>query len=124
MNNKKALIPIILSVVGVIVIVCMFMFLSNNSNIITDNTSQMVEQAKELYNKGDKENAYYQLNIYCDERPDNTDGFILLGDWYMADGNTEKAYENYKSASINMGAKENQISEADKINLLNSNSEI
>ena len=123
MNNKKALIPIILSVVGVIVIVCMFMFLSNNSNIITDNTNKMVEQAKELYNKGDKENAYYQLNIYCDERPDNTDGFILLGDWYMADGNTEKAYENYKSASINMGAKENQISEADKINLLNSNSE-
>ena len=58
MNNKKAVIPIILSVVGVIVIVCMFMFLSNNSNIITDNTSQMVEQAKELYNKGDKENAY------------------------------------------------------------------
>lgn len=123
MNNKKVLIPIILSVVGILVIICIFAFLNNNANLVTDNTSQMVEQAKSLYQEGDKDTAIYQLKIYCDEKPDNTDGFMLLGDWYMADGDTTKAYENYKTAAVNMGFTENQLAEAHKVDSLQSKSD-
>ncbi len=123
MNNKKVLIPIILSIVGIMLIVCVFMVLGNNTKLVTDNTSKMVEQAKKLYKRGDIETAFYQLEIYCDEKSDNTDGFMLLGDWYMESGDINKAYDNYAAASINMGYSENQLSEARKIDSLKSNSD-
>ena len=54
---------------------------------------EMIEQAEKLYKRGDIETAFYYFFIYCDEKSDNTDGFTLLGDWYMELGDTEKADE-------------------------------
>lgn len=122
-NNKKIVLLITVCLVAILSVVCIFIIMDRNSKIVTDNTGKMIAQAKELYAEGDKDNAFYQLNIYCDENPNNTDGFILLGDWYLEEGNTEKAYANYKTASVNMGIKENQISEANKISSLNSSSD-
>lgn len=123
MDNKKFWIPIISIIVGIMLIACVFMFLGSNLKLVTDDTAKMVERAEKLYSRGDIETAFYQLEIYCDEKPDNTDGYILLGDWYMMLGDKNKAYQNYRIAAINMGAGENQLSEAHKIDSLKSTSD-
>ena len=81
MNNKKVWIPIISFIVGITLIICAFVIVAGNPKLITDNTSKMVAQAEKFYIKGDTDSAFYQLEIYCDEKPDNTDGFIDL-DYY------------------------------------------
>lgn len=106
----------------ILIVVSSFVFSGCNQRIVTNNPDKMVENAKELYEKGDTQQAIYQLQIYCDERPYNTDGYLLLGDWYMQSQETEKAYDSYRNASLNFGNKENQLSEAQKILKLNQNS--
>ena len=120
MNNKKLLIPAIFLIIVVLVLGCVFAIYYDNSDVEMNNTSQMVERAEKLYKKGNIEKAFYQLEIYCDEKPDNTDGYMLLGDWYASLGEKNKANDNYKKAAINMGVGENQLSEAHKIDSLKS----
>ncbi len=123
LKNKRILLPIILILVAILALVGLFTVIDRRNNLVTGNPNQMIEQAKSLYAKGDKDTAIYQLQIYCDEKPNNTDGFTLLGDWYMEDGNSNKAYENYKKASLNKGFGENQLTDSHKIESLKSNSE-
>lgn len=94
-----------------------------SSDIIINEPDKMVENAKSLYKKGDTDSAIYQLMIYCDEKPSNTDGYMLLGDWYMQFSDIEKSNASYKTASLNFGCQENQISEADKITSLKTDSD-
>ncbi len=123
MNDKKVWLPVVIIIVGVMLIVSVFLFLGDNMKLVTDDTTKMIEQAEKLYKRGDIETAFYQLEIYCDEKSDNTDGFTLLGDWYMELGDTNKACENYRTAAINMGFNEGQLTEAHKIDTLKSNSD-
>lgn len=120
---KKTAYPFVSGLLAVLIIAAALVFSGCNGGIITNEPEKMVANAKTLYEKGNVESAIYQLQIYCDERPNNTDGFMLLGDWYMEANDTEKAYQNYRTVSVNLGCSDNQLSEADKICSLSESSE-
>lgn len=122
MNNKRLLYAVSIGVTALLVVLAGIIILFDNFFGVTKNIDKMVDRAVSLYEDGKTEDAFYQLQIYCDERPNNTDGYLLLGDWYTDENNTEKADEAYKKAAKNMEYSENDISEADKTGILKTSS--
>lgn len=57
-----------------------------------------LQKALELYEKGEVQDAEYQLTLYLQDFPSDIEANILLGDWYTADGN-DKALVYYKKAA-------------------------
>lgn len=119
MKNKKLLYGILGGIIIVLIlgIVIFNMYESNNS--ITLNVDKMVDRAEQFYKEGKIEDALYQMQMYCDQKSDNFDGYLLLGDWYMELGDTDEAYSYYKNASENYDKSENELSEVIKITSVN-----
>ena len=82
---------------------------------ITTDVSKMVANAEKLYASGDFDNAYYQLQLYCQENSDDSEAWILLGDLSLEHGDTELAYAHYKKASELIGCSDTELGEADKV---------
>ena len=93
------------SVVGA----CVTTAVLSDRNDITHSIDSMTDRAKEFYDSGEKEKAYYQLQIYCQERNNDADAWIMLGDWYMKDGTTEEAVKCYKKAAAISKTKTNAV---------------
>lgn len=110
---KKRTIFIAVSVLVLIGLLffCRALLRQDQANAVTTNVSRMMDNAQKLRAKGEDEKAMHQLYIYCDRVPDNVDGFLLMGDWHMDDGNEPAAFRSYKSAAQNMECGENEISE-------------
>lgn len=82
---------------------------------ITSDVNKMIDNAKKLYADGDIENANYQMQLYCQERPDDNNGWLLLADYCMENKDSEQAYTYYKRAAQNIVCDENSIGESDKV---------
>lgn len=122
MNNKRLLYAVSIGVTALLIAVAGIIILFDNFFGVTSNIDKMMDRAVSLYEDGKTEDAFYQLQLYCDERPTNTDGYLLLGDWYTDENNTEKANDAYKKAAKNMEYSENDISEVDKTGILKTSS--
>ena len=57
-----------------------------------------LQKAKDLYEKGNIEEAEYQLVLYLQDFPSDIEANILLGDWYSTDGN-DKSLVYYRKAA-------------------------
>lgn len=101
---------VVVMVIGVFV---SLQFLTDNN--ITMNVNEMVSNARKLYEKGDFENANYQLQLYCQEKPEDSQAWMLLGDLSSETGDTESAASYYKKAAKFVECSENQLGEADTI---------
>lgn len=123
MKNKRLLYAVSIGVTALLIIIAGILVLSENINGVTNsNIDKMVERAVSLYEDGKIDDAFYQLQIYCDEKPDNTDGYLLLGDWFTDEKNAGKADEAYKTASRNMEYSDNDVFEGDKSAILKASS--
>lgn len=111
-NRKKVIYTAVIAVL--LVAVFGIIYFSSTSKITTD-VSKMVDNAKKLYSEGDIENASYQMQLYCQERPDDSEGWMILGDYCIENKNSEKAYEYYKKAAQHIDCGENSLSESDKV---------
>ncbi len=100
--------------VAILGCVCAAVVFYQSANSITNDVGKMVSRARSFYSKGDIDNAVYQLQLYCSEKPDNSDGYMLLGDIYMNENDDNKALEYYKKAASNIEISENMISENKK----------
>lgn len=120
---KKIIHPFVATLLTILIITIPLTLCGCNSDIIVNESQKMIANAKRLYEKGDTGSAIYQVQIYCEENPLNTDGYMLLGDWYMQMGDDEKANHNYRIVSMNLGCEDNQVSEADRITVLKDTSE-
>lgn len=117
MYGKKISSILLISLLVVLVGTCGFFVFRQNDGI-THNVNKMIDNAITLRKEGKTDSAIYQLQLYCSERPNNTDGYMLLGDWSMEDSDTDKAFDYYKTASQNMECADNQVSESVKIRQL------
>ena len=106
---------IIYSIAIVLMIAMFFLIYCVSASKITSNTSEMVANAQKLAEEGDYDNAYYQLQLYCQENSDDSEAWILLGDLCMEQGNTDLAYTYYQKAAKLNDCGENQLGEADKV---------
>lgn len=122
MNKKRLLYAISIGVTALLIILAGIFVLFDNMYGVTNKIDNMVERAVSLYEEGKTDDAFYQLQIYCDEKPDNTDGYLLMGDWYTEEKNTKKADEAYKKAAQNIEYSENDVSESDKMGILKASS--
>ncbi|MBQ9673614.1 MAG: hypothetical protein IJV39_03205 [Ruminococcus sp.] len=86
---------VVLAVVGS----CVVTAVVTQSNDITHNINSMPQRAQKFYDNGEKEKAFYQMQIYCQERSNDSDAWIKLGDWQMEDGKTDEAVTYYKKAA-------------------------
>lgn len=111
----KTLLPILIISLIVLLIVGILLSINERQNSLSYETDQMVEHAIDLRERGHADTALQQLLLYCSQRPGNTDGYLLLGDWYMEEKETSLAYEAYKNAAINMECEEQEIGESDPI---------
>lgn len=103
MNNKRILYAVSIGVTALLIVMAGIIILFDNFFGVTKNIDKMLDRAVSLYEDGKTEDAFYQLQIYCDEIPTNTDGYLLLGDWYTDENNTEKANDAYKKAAKKYG---------------------
>ena len=117
MYGKKISSILLIALLVALVGTCGFFVYKQNDGI-THNVNKMIDNAITLRQAGETDSALYQLQLYCSERPNNSDGYMLLGDWSMEDSNTDKAFEYYKTASQNMECEKNQVSENVKIRKL------
>lgn len=121
---KRITRPLIAILLTLFIIITPLMFSGcNSSSVIFNNPEKMIANAKALYQKGNTSSAIYQLQIYCEEKPFNTEAYMLLGDWYMQMGDEEKSNHNYRMVSVNLGCESNQLSEADRITALTQGSD-
>lgn len=114
MKNFK--LSYIIGIISIVVLgcICAFIIVNQAANSITNDVNKMVSRAKSFYDKGDIDNAVYQLQLYCSEKPDNSDGYMLLGDIYMNENDESKAIGYYKKSASNAEISENMISENKK----------
>ncbi len=82
---------------------------------ITNDVSRMVENAEKLYASGDFKNAYYQLQLYCQENSHDSKAWTMLGDYSLEQGDAQTAYTNYRKAAKLTECNETQIGEADRV---------
>lgn len=87
----------------------------STSGVVTTKVDRMVANAQKLYEQGDYENAYYQLQLYCQEKLRDRDAWMLLGDLCSEQGDDELAYTYYKKAAEVTECSEYQLGEYDKI---------
>lgn len=66
-------------------------------------------KAETLYEEGDTDNAIYNMEVYCSYVSADTEAKAILGDWYMAKGDEERAYQCYYTAALNKGLSEERI---------------
>ena len=111
-SNKKYLIALIVAVVLIVITVSVNFF---TSGVITFNVNDMVANAQKLYDEGDFKNAYYQLQLYCQENSTDSEAWMILGDLCLDMGDDEKADTYYKKASKLTKCSENQLGEQDKV---------
>ncbi len=107
---------LIISSVAIVLLIALFgliYFISTGK--ITYDVSKMVENAQKLYAEGDTDNAFYQLQLYCQENSDDSVAWTLLGDFCIDENNTEDAYTYYKKAAQLTSCNESQLGESDKI---------
>lgn len=81
----------------VLVAVTVFQITALSGCAQTDSEA-LLQKAKELYEKGDTEEAEYQLSLYLQDYPTNVEANILLGDWYATDNN-DKSLTYYRKAA-------------------------
>lgn len=115
MDGKKIGNISIIAMLVALVALCGFFVLQQKNDGITHDVNKMIDNAIALRQEGKTDDAIYQIQLYCSERPNNSEGYILLGDWSMEDSDADKAYEYYKTASQNLECAENQVSESVKI---------
>ncbi len=100
-NSKKSIIAVVALVL--VAAIAAGVFVINYVVNDEDNTkTAMLEKAKSLYDSGDFDEALYQLELYLADYPYDTDGNTLMGDWYMAENNQDKAMSYYKTAAENL----------------------
>ncbi|MEE0060025.1 MAG: hypothetical protein UE295_04275 [Acutalibacteraceae bacterium] len=85
------------------------------SSKITNDVNKMVANAEKLYAKGDFKNAFYQLQLYCQENSHDSKAWMLLGDFSREQSDVETAYTYYQKAATLVKCDENQIGEADRV---------
>ena len=68
---------------------------------ITEDISEVLTEAKALYEAGETERAITRLEAYCAYSATDTDSAILLGDWYYKKGDRDTAYQKYALAAEN-----------------------
>lgn len=111
---------IILSTIVIVILIILFgliYFLSTSK--VTFDVDKMLENAQTLYEEGDTENAFYQLQLYCQENSDDSEAWTMLGDFCMRENNTEDAYSYYQKAAKLVSCAEKEVGEADKIKTFN-----
>ncbi|MEE0265956.1 MAG: hypothetical protein UD936_10060 [Acutalibacteraceae bacterium] len=86
-----------------------------SSDEITNDVTKMVENAEKLHANGDFKNAFYQLQLYCQENSHDSKAWMLLGDFSLEQSDAESAYAYYQKAAGLVQCDENQIGEADRI---------
>ncbi len=91
---------------------------------ITTNVNKMVENAEKLYASGDYKNAYYQLQLYCQENTHDSKAWTMLGDFSHQQGDTKTAYKHYQKAARLVKCSEAQIGEADRVKTLKNFSDV
>lgn len=111
-GGKKIVIGVI-SAVLLVAILGFVLFFSTNK--ITSDVNKMIDNAKNLYSEGDIENASYQMQLYCQERPDDSEGWLILGDYCIENKDSEQALKYYKKAAQNTDCDENSLGESDKV---------
>ena len=114
-GGKKIVIGVI-SAVLLAAISGFVLFFSTNK--ITSDVNQMIDNAKKLYSEGDIENASYQMQLYCQERPDDREGWLILGDWSSENKDSEQALEYYIKAAEASDFEENDICQAKKTSVI------
>lgn len=100
----------IISIITAFVLIYFF-----SASKITTDVSKMVENAEKLYKDGDFNNAYYQLQLYCQENSDDSEAWIILGDLCLKHNDDDFAYEYYKKAAELVGCRDTELGEADKV---------
>ena len=79
-----------------------------------------LQKAKDLYEKGNIEEAEYQLVLYLQDFPSDIEANILLGDWYSTDGN-DKSLVYYRKAAKYTEYDENSLNYNTTSTLLSAN---
>lgn len=116
---------VIISIIVAIVLVGSYLaysFVIKKDGITTD-VNKMVAQAEMLYAKGDKENAYYQMQLYCQEKPKDYDAWMILGDWSLQDGNSDQALKYYEKAANVYEDEDEDLSQSKTVNTTKTNSD-
>lgn len=111
-GGKKIVIGVISAVLLVAISVLVLFF---STNKITSDVNKMIDNAKKLYSEGDIENASYQMQLYCQERPDDSEGWLILGDYCIENKDSGQALKYYKKAAQNVDCAENSLGESDKV---------
>lgn len=108
---------IVLVIVSVGAICTAMIFDSYNS--VTNDISKMIERAEMFRDKGENENAYYQLELYIQATTDNYDACMMIADWYADDGNIKKSEEFYQKAVVGRNYNDNDLNINNKIKNFN-----
>ena len=110
-SNKKS----ILATIAIILLIAVFVLIHYfSSSDITNDVSKMTANAEKLYNEGKIDRAYYQMLLYTQENPDDKNGWLILGDYAMAQNNSDEAFDSYRKAAACDECNDTQLGERDK----------
>ena len=110
-SNKKS----ILATIAIILLIAVFVLIHYfSSSDITNDVSKMTANAEKLYSEGKIDRAYYQMLLYTQENPDDKNGWLILGDYAMAQNNSDEAFDSYRKAAACDECNDTQLGERDK----------
>ena len=110
-SNKKS----ILATIAIILLIAVFVLIHYfSSSDITNDVSKMTANAEKLYSEGKIDRAYYQMLLYTQENPDDKNGWLTLGDYAMAQNNSDEAFDSYRKAAACDECNDTQLGERDK----------
>ena len=108
----KKLQKIVCLVIGILIIgaISAVVFMKTRFDV-TENYSELKEEAYALYEQGKISDAIETLEAYCMYVVTDIDAKAVLGDWYYETGNQEDAYKQYyKTAESKRATEENVAS--------------